>query len=86
MSESNVIRIPVRFQHRLPADAIPQGKKRHGWVFPYEGRWAFMESDEGGGSFITGLAKHEAVGMAVELAMDYCGTITLDNDDTRVWE
>lgn len=77
---SNVVCFPKPFKCPLPADAIPQGKDRHAMVFPWEGKWAMIETDDGGGSYVTGLTKEQAVQGAVELVMQYRGTMCLRNE------
>jgi hypothetical protein len=38
-----------------------------------------IECDEGGASFATGMTKAQAVQSAIELVMDYCGTMEVLN-------
>jgi hypothetical protein len=64
-----VVQFPRQCRHKLPEDAIPKGRDRHATVFPFKGKWAMTEQDEGGGSFVTGLTKKQAIAGAVELVM-----------------
>lgn len=74
-----VVNFPAVFRHRLPDDAVPKGKDRHAEVFPYQGKWAVIHTDDGGGSFRTDLTKRQAVADAIDLVMNYCGTLTVTN-------
>lgn len=74
-----VVQFPRQYRAPLPDDAFPRGRERHAIVFPMDGKWAFMEMDEGGGSLVSGLTKHQALQSAVELAMEYGGTFELQN-------
>jgi hypothetical protein len=74
-----VITFPKAYRKPLPPDAIPAGRERHAIVFPYNGKWSFMEMDEGGGNLIGGLTKRQAIISAVELVLDYCGTLEVRN-------
>lgn len=76
---TDIIRLPVRFRRPLPPDAIQNGRDRHVVVFPDDGAWCVMETDEDGGSFVTGLTKEQAVYDAVETVMVYRGTMEVRN-------
>ena len=74
-----IVHFPKPFRHPLPADAIPSGKKRHAVVFPFEGAWAILETDETGGSFFTGLTKARALASGIEVVEIYRGTLSVVN-------
>lgn len=76
---STVVNFPGRFKPRLPDDAVPKGKDRHVEVFPFKGKWALINTDDGGGSFATGLTKQQAMADAIDLVMNYFGTLTVTN-------
>lgn len=75
----SVIKFPRTYRQPLPHDAVPIGKERHGVVFPVDAMWAFMETDEGGGSLVTGLTKEQAMVAGFELVMEYRGTLEIRN-------
>lgn len=76
---TDIIRLPVQFRRPLPSDAFPKGRERHVVVFPDDGAWCVMETDEDGGSLVTGLTKEQAVYDAVETVMVYRGTMEVRN-------
>ena len=77
---SNVIvDFPKRFRHQLPSDAIPRGRERFGEVFPLDGAWVFVATDDGGGHIMAGLTKAQAMNEGLRLVLDYAGTLTVLN-------
>ena len=76
---TDVINFPVRFKHQLPLDAIPEGRARHVVVFPDDGAWSVMETDEGGGSLFGGMSKAQAVNIALEAVLVYRATMEVRN-------
>jgi hypothetical protein len=74
-----VVNFPRQYRPPLPADAIPSGRDRHAVVCPFEGAWALIETDDGGGSIATGLTKDQAVHGGIELVMRYRGTLQVLN-------
>jgi len=44
-----------------------------------DGKWALIEQDEGGGFIASGLTKRQAIQSALEIVMEYRGTMTVLN-------
>ena len=74
-----VVQFPGKCRAPLPDDAFPRGRERHAVVFPVNGKWAIVEEDDGGASYVSGLTKHQALQAAVELAKQYGATFTVQN-------
>jgi hypothetical protein len=74
-----VVKFPRCYRHPLPEDAIPRGRDRHATVCPLDGKWALIEQDDGGGFIASGLTKRQAIQSALEIVMEYRGTMTVLN-------
>jgi hypothetical protein len=85
---TDIIKLPVNFRKPLPPDAFPSGRERHAVVYPDDGAWCVMETDEDGGSIVSGLTKAQAVQHAVEIVLIYHGTMEVTNtppDNSSPW-
>jgi hypothetical protein len=76
----NVVEFPRRYRHPLPPDAFPW-KGRHCVVHPYEGKWAYYMSDEGGGAAEHGLTRHQAISAVLEWVLEDDATLTISDVD-----
>jgi hypothetical protein len=74
-----LIKFPRRYRCPPPNDAVPQGRERHITVYPSDGKWALMQTDEGGGHISGGMTKRQAVSFGIELVLEYCATLEVRN-------
>ncbi len=81
LTNEQVVRFPRRYRRPLPRDAIPRGKSRHVWVFPWRGAWAWAEVDEEGGMSEDGLTKAAAINEALSFVFEFAATMEVRNAD-----
>jgi len=75
----NVVRFPKQFRHPLPADAPTSQRVSSVYVFPDQGKWAVLESDDGGGSLFTFRTRDEALAAGIDWLRHRQGALVVQN-------
>lgn len=80
MTVAEVITFPRRFRHLLPLDAKPC-RDRHCVVFPHDGAWGYVMSDDWGGAAEFGLTRNEAIAAVEEWVIESYATLEIRCSD-----